>query len=239
MTAQPAAATDALRGITSMATRHVLAELVAAYASRSGQQVALEAAGGVDVVRRIGSGEAFDFVVLASGAIDQLVAQRHVDPGSRVAIAQSGIAVAVRSGAQKPDVTSEDAVREAVLAARTIGYSSGPSGRHLAQLFARWGIADAVARRAVEAPPGVPVGTLIARGDVELGFQQASELVHVPGVDIVGPLPAPIQLLTVFTAATCVVSSRKEAAKALFAFFASTEATTAKRRHSMEPAASP
>jgi molybdate transport system substrate-binding protein len=103
-------------------------------------------------------------------------------------------------------------------------------------LFERWGIADVIAPRVVQASPGVPVGTLVARGDVELGFQQLSELMHLPGIDVIGLLPPEIQVTTVFSAAVCTASSYPAAAEALLSFLASAEADAAKRRHGMEPA---
>jgi len=223
-------------GISSMAARHVLAELANVYERRSGQRVAIESVGGVDAARRVQGGEAFDFVVLAADAIDQLARSARIDPGSRTDLARSGVAIAVAAGARRPDVGDEPAVRRAVLAARTIGYSTGPSGAHLARLFERWGIAEAIAPRIVQATPGVPVGTLVARGDVELGFQQLSELIHLPGIDVIGLLPPEIQLVTVFSAAVCTTSARPEVARALLSFMGSSEADAAKRRHGMEPA---
>ena len=171
-------------GISSMAMRHVLAELGDAYEQQSGQPVVIVSVGGVDAARRVDDGEAFDFVVLAADVIEQLAAGGRVDPGSRTDLARSAVAIAVAAGTTRPDVSSESAIRDAVLRARSIGYSTGPSGVHLVRLFERWGIADAIAPRIVQASPGLPVGTLVARGDVELGFQQLSELMHVPGVDV-------------------------------------------------------
>ena len=224
-----------ITGISSMAMRQVLAGLRDAYEQQSTQSVAIVSVGGVDAARRVNDGEAFDFVVLSADA-KQLGASGCVDPASRIDLARSGIAVAVAAGAARPGVSTESALRESVLRARSIGYSTGPSGAHLVRLFERWGIAGAIAPRIVQAPPGVPVGTLVARGDVELGFQQLSELMSVPGIDIVGPLPREIQVTTVFCAAVCAASSCPTATMALLSFLASPKADATKRRHGMEPA---
>jgi molybdate transport system substrate-binding protein len=227
--------TGPIAGISSIATRHVLVELAKAYERQSGERVTVESVGGVDAARRVQEGEAFDFVVLAADAIDKLARSNRIDRASRIDFARSAIAVAVKAGAPRPDIGNESAVRQAVLAARSIGYSTGPSGVYLTRLFERWGIAEASAPRLVQAPPGVPVGSLIARGDVELGFQQLSELMHLAGIDVVGTLPPEIQLVTVFSAAVCGVSPRPQLAKALLSFLASPEADAAKHRHGMEP----
>ena len=227
---------DVITGISSMAMRDVLAELGDVYEQKSGQPVVIVSVGGVDAARRVGEGEAFDFVVLATDAIEKLAADRRVDPGSRTDLARSAVAIAVAERTTPPDISSESATREAVLRARSIGYSTGPSGAHLVRLFERWGIADEVAARIVQASPGVPVGTLVARGDVEIGFQQLSELMHVPGINVVGLLPPEIQSTTVFSAALCTASNCPAAAKMLLSFLASPQADAAKRRHGMEPA---
>ena len=227
---------DRITGISSMAMRNVLAELGEAYERQTGQPVSVVSMGGVDAARRVDDGEAFDFVVLAADVIEQLAAGGHVDARSRTDLARSAVAIAVAAGATRPDVSTESAIRDAVLRARSIGYSTGPSGAHLVRLFERWGIVDAIAPRIVQAPPGLPVGTLMARGDVELGFQQLSELMHLPGIDVIGLLPAEIQVETVFSAAVCTASHCPAAAKAWLSFLASPEADAAKRRHGMEPA---
>jgi molybdate transport system substrate-binding protein len=157
-------------------------------------------------------------------------------PGSRVDVVTSGVAVAVPAGAPVPDLSTEEAVRQAVLAAPSLGYSTGPSGVALAQLFARWGIADAIASRIVTPPPGVPVGSLVASGQIALGFQQLSELMHVPGIQVVGPLPPAIQITTTFSAGIVHGTAQEAAARALLAFFAAPETAAAKRAQGMEPA---
>ena len=219
-----------------MAMRHVLIELCDDLARRSDQRVSIMAVGGVDAVRRIRGGEAFDFAVLAADAIDDLVRSGHLDAATRVDLARSGVAIAVAAGAARPDISTENALREAVLAARSIGCSTGPSGLHLIRLLQRWGIAAIVSPRIVQAQPGVPVGTLVARGDVELGFQQHSELLHVPGIDVVGMLPPAVDVITVFAAAACTAARDGAAVGPVLAFFASPAADAAKRRHGMIPA---
>ena len=225
-----------LRLISSMATRQVLAEGVAAFTRGGGAEVRLEAVGGVDAARRVAEGEAFDVVALAADALQRLEAAGHLVAGSRRDLMRSGVAVAVRAGAPRPDLSDEATLRAAVLAAPTLGYSTGPSGTQLMRLFERWGVAEALHERIVQAPPGVPVAALVADGRVALGFQQLSELLHVPGIDIVGPLPPAVQITTVFGAAVAACSARREAAEALIAFLASEETAQAKRRQGMEPA---
>jgi molybdate transport system substrate-binding protein len=225
-----------LRLISSMATKKLLAELLADYTAATGQAVELESVGGVDAARRVQAGEAFDIVALADNAIDQLATAGQVLAGSRIDLVTSGVAVAVRAGTPRPDISTEAAVRAAVLAARTLGYSTGPSGVQLARLFERWGIADAIRPRIVTPPPGIAVGALIARGEVELGFQQLSEMLGVDGIDIVGPLPDAIQITTTFSAGIASTCTQPDAARALLTHLASPACDATKRRQGMEPA---
>ncbi|RZJ52582.1 MAG: ABC transporter substrate-binding protein [Acidovorax sp.] len=140
-----------------MATRQVLAELTAGFEQATGHRASIEAVGGVDAAQRVMAGESFDVVVLAADAIAKLLAAGCIVPGSVVDLVHSGVAVAVPAGAPQPDIGSEDAVRQAVLAARSISYSTGPSGVALAKLFERWGIAGEIAGRMVQAPPVGPL----------------------------------------------------------------------------------
>jgi molybdate transport system substrate-binding protein len=216
-----------------MATRELLHELVSQYERSTGQPVVSEAAGGVDVAKRVRAGEAVDVVVLSSTAIDSLVAAGSLLPDSRTDLARSGVSIAVRAGATWPDVRSADAVRSAVLAARTLSYSTGPSGVYLEKLFERWGILEKIRSRIVVPPPGVPVGSLIANGSVELGFQQLSELMTLQGVDVVGPLPAEIQTITVFSGGISSGCAHADLARALLDYLASSAATETKSRFGM------
>jgi molybdate transport system substrate-binding protein len=224
-----------IRIVSSMATRHVLADLVSAFAAGASEPaISVESMGGVEAARRVAAGEPFDAVVLASAALDTLAARGHILPGS-VPLVQSPIAIAVRTGASRPPVESEEDVRRAVLSARTIGYSTGPSGEYLVGLFRRWGIADAIQERLVQAPPGTPVGALMAKGDVELGFQQLSELLSVEGLDVLGQLPSAIQHMTTFAGAVTTASTQADAARTVLDFMASPALADLKRRHGMEP----
>lgn len=231
-----AGATPVLAMISSMATRAVLAELARHYQRLTGREVALESVGGVDAARRIRGGERFDVVVLARDALEALAREKQVQPGSCIDLARSGVAVAVRAGTPHPLIDSEQALKAAVLAARTIGYSTGPSGAALAKQFQRWGIAEALRDRIVTAPPGVPVGTLVAQGAVELGFQQRAELLHVPGIEVVGGLPAAVDVVTTFSGAVGTSTAQLDEATALLRFLCSPAADQAKRRQGMEPA---
>lgn len=225
-----------ITGISSMATRALLAELARAYEARSGWAVAIESVGGVDAAKRVQDGEAFDVVVLASDALAKLVDTGRVMAGSVVDLVHSGVAVAVKAGAPRPDLSSEASVKAAVLAAKSIGYSTGPSGTALLKLFERWGIAAQLQGRLVQARAGVPVGALVASGVVELGFQQRSELIHLQGITLVGDLPEAIRIDTIFSAGICTAATQSAAARALLAFMASPETAEAKRAQGMEPA---
>ncbi len=223
-----------------MATRQLLAELVSGFEKLSGCTAVIEAVGGVDAAQRVMAGEAFDVVVLASDAIDKLLAAGHLHAGSKVDLVKSGVAACVRAGAPLPDISSEEAVKRAVLGAGSISCSTGPSGVALARLFERWGITGEIQGRMVQAPPGVPVGTLVARGEVELGFQQLSELLHVEGISVLGPLPPAIQITTVFSAgihaSVPAGSAQFERVKALLDYMRSPQALQAKQRQGMDPA---
>ncbi len=224
-----------ISGISSMATRQILGELTQRYETKAGAKVAIKAMGGVDAAKVVREGEATDIVILASGPMAKLEAEGHLVAGSVKPFTRSGMAISVPARGARPDIGDEAAVKHAVFAARTVGYSTGPSGDHLLSLCAKWGI-PADSERLVKAPPGVPVGSLVAEGKADLGFQQLSELINVPGTVVLGPLPPEIQSVTVFAAGVASTSKQKAETAALIAYLTSPETAAVKQAQGMEQA---
>jgi molybdate transport system substrate-binding protein len=235
---QISSSTLVLRGISSMATKALLADLTQAYLAQTGVSVQIESVGGVDAAKRVQAGEAFDMVLLASDAIERLIASGHVQTGSRCDWVRSPVAVAVLVGAERPDLSNEAAVKAAVLASPTLSYSTGPSGVYLEKLFERWGIADEVKARIVVPPPGTPVGALVASGQAALGFQQLSELIALPGIDVLGTLPADVAFITTFSSGILAViagdAARVAAVQSFLQFLASAGVEDVKRKQGMD-----
>ena len=225
-----------LTGLSSMATRHILADLARDYEARTGASVEFRSMGGVEAAKLVRAGEKTDIVALASKVMRDLEAEGRVARGSVRDFARSEIGLAVAAGAPRPAVENEKAVRQAMSEARRLCYSTGPSGDHFLALCGKWGLADSVGARALKAPPGVPVATLVANGDADLGIQQLSELIGQPGIEVVGPLPPDIQAVTIFSAGVSTTSAEREAANAFVAYLASAETRDVIRRHGMEPA---
>jgi molybdate transport system substrate-binding protein len=218
-----------------MATRLLLADISALYREQYGIDVHFRSVGGVDAARLVRDGHPFDLVVLASNAIDALIADGHLVADSRTDVARSNVALAVRAGTPRPAIHDAKALRETLLAARSVGYSTGPSGTALMKLLAVWGIEAAMAERFVLAPPGVPVGQLVANGVVELGFQQLSELMNLPGIDVLGTMPRDCAIVTTFSAALCGGAAHPGHARDLLQVLRSSTTDELKRRHGMEP----
>ena len=225
----------AMKGLCSMATHHLLVELVAGYKSRGRGDIQLTNLSGIEAAARVRAGEAWDFVVIAGDAIAKLDAEGHVLAGSRVDIANSAIALAVRQGSAAPDLSTDAAFRAALDRADRIGYSTGPSGVYLLKLFERWAIADSIKPRLVQAPQGVAVATLVASGEVDLGLQQLSEMIHSEGVTVAGLLPPGAQSFTTFSGAVCARAAHPDEAREALAFFASARNDDARQRHGLQP----
>jgi len=224
-----------IKVIASAAVKEAVIELIPAFEKASGHKVTMIWAGTEAITKRISGGEVVDIVLIAAPNIDKLLAEGKLAAGSRVDIAKSGIGVALRAGLPKPDISSGEAVKNLVLAAKSIAYSSGPSGFYLADLFKKMGIADQIKDKVKQTPSGVQVGEVVARGEADLGFQQVSELLHMKGIQYLGPLPGDIQHTTVFSAGLHAASPAPDVAKALTKFLTAPEAGPVIRRSGMEP----
>jgi molybdate transport system substrate-binding protein len=221
--------------MASLAVKEVVLELIPAFEQSSDHKVTMIWAGTEAITKRISGGEVVDIVLIAAPNIEKLISEGRLVAGSRADVAKSGIGVAVRAGLPKPDISSGEAVKQAVLAATSVAYSSGPSGFYLADLFKKMGIADQIKDKVKQTPSGVQVGEVVARGEADLGFQQVSELLHLKGIDYLGPLPADIQHITVFSAGLHTAATAPDAAKALIKFLTGPEAGPIVRKSGMEP----
>lgn len=225
-----------IKVLSSIATREAYLELVPQFERGSGHKVATTWAGTTAIMQRMAAGETYDLVIISSSELDELTRQGKIVSGSRVDLAKSGIGVAVRAGAPRPDISSSEALKRALLAAKTVGYTSGPSGVYMAGLIEKMGIAAEVKPRHRTVPSGGTVGTIIASGDAEIGFQQVSELVHIDGIDYIGPLPADVQCVTVFSCGLQTRAAQPDAAKALVLYLSTPSAVAVMKKHGLEAA---
>ena len=229
------AAAGELKVMASAAVKEAYLELIPAFETSSGHKVTTIWAGTVDIMKRIGGGEAVDLVIASAAALDELTKQGRIVAGSPVAIAKSGVGAAAKAGAPKPDISSGAALKATLLAARSIGYSTGPSGVYLAGLFQRMGIADEIKAKVVQVAAGQSVVEAVARGEAEIGFQQVSELLPVKGIDFLGPLSPDVQQVTVFSAGLPTAAMTSATAKALVDFLRSPAAIPVIKHTGMEP----
>jgi molybdate transport system substrate-binding protein len=221
--------------MSSAAIKPVYLELVPGFEQASGHKVVTRWIPGVDLLKRVKEGESSDIVIMQSRDIDELTKAGRIQAGSRVDLATSVVGVAVRAGAARPDISTADALKRALLAATCISYSTGPSGVYVIQLFERLGIADALKGK-IRQVKGEAAGAAVARGEADIAFQQVSELLPVPGIDFLGPLPAEIQKVTVFSAGLQVTAKQPDAARALIKFLTSPAAAPVAKKWGMEPA---
>jgi molybdate transport system substrate-binding protein len=224
-----------IKVLSTQATEEAYRELVPQFEKATGHKVTTVFTGTLDANKRLAAGETYDLLIMSGPSIDEHIKGGKVVPGSRVDLAKSGVGVGVRAGAPKPDISTTEAVRKALLAAKSIGYSTGPSGLYVMSLFQRMGIAEEIKGKLKQTPTGVFVGSIIANGEAEIGFQQVSELSHFPGVDYVGPLPADIQQMTVFASGILVDGKEADSAKALVKFITTPDAGQAFKKRGMEP----
>ena len=222
-----------IKVMASAAFKEAYLELVPQFERVSGHKVDNLWVPSVQMMSRLKGGEIVELVILSAASLEELIKAGII--ATRTDLARSGVGMAVRSGAPKPDISSGEALKRAVLAARSVVYSTGPSGIYLAGLFRQMGIEDQVKPK-LKQVQGEPAGASVARGEAEIGFQQMSELLPVPGIDIVGPLPPDVQTITTFSAGLHARAKEPDAAKALVQFLTSPEAAPVIRRKGMEPA---
>lgn len=225
--------TEEIRVMSSLAMKAACEALAPRFERESGLRVSMQFVGGVDIGKRLRAGEAVDLVMLAASAIDDFIGEGLLRPASRVDLVRSIVGVAVKSGAPHPDISSPEALRRAVDAARCVGYSSGPSGVYLAGVFERWGVAK---DRLRQTGPGIPAGGLLVSGEADIAFQQVSELLPVKGIEFVGPLPDALQLVTVFSAGTAATAPNAGAARTFTNFLTSASVVPELARCGLEPA---
>lgn len=224
-----------IKVLAANAVKEPFLELAAAFERSSGHKVAATWSGTAGITKRVAGGEVVDIVIVGGANIDKMIQAGSLAAGSRADFAKSGVGIAVRAGLPKPDISSAEAVKKAILHAASIAYSSGPSGLYIAELFKRMGIAEQVKDKLRLPPPEVLVGEVLARGEADLGFQQVSDLVHVKGIDYVGPLPPEIQNITVYSAALHSAAPAPEAATALIRSLTAPQARSVIVKSGMDP----
>jgi molybdate transport system substrate-binding protein len=224
-----------IKVIAANAIKDGYTELVDAFQRSSGHKVVTTWTGTVNATKRVNDGEVYDLVIIGANNIDQLIAAGKLAAGSRADIAKTGIGIAVRTGLPKPDVSTSDAVKAAVLAAKSIVYSAGPSGAYIGELLKKMGVAEQVASKVKQPSSGAEAAKILARGEADLGFAQVSEFLDVPGLINLCPLPASIQNFTVYAVGLHVAAPSPDAAKALVKHLKAPEAAPAIKKMGMEP----
>jgi molybdate transport system substrate-binding protein len=224
-----------LKLLSSNVAKEAYTEMIPQFEKASGHKVVITWAGTNDIKKRIAAGEVYDLIVIASPAMDDFVKDGKVIAASKIDLVKSGIGVGVKSGAPKPDFSSAEALKKTLIAAKSVGYSQGPSGVYLLTLFEKMGIADQIKPKAKVVTPGVPVATVIRSGEAEIGFQQISELIHEKGVDYLGPLSADVQRITTFSGGIHTAAKEPAAAKALQSFLTAPARVPDLKKHGLQP----
>jgi molybdate transport system substrate-binding protein len=224
-----------IKVISTQATEEAYKELVAQFEKATGHKVTTFYSGTINVAKKLADGEQYDLVIMSAPAIDEQTKLGKVVAGSKVDFAKSGTGLAVKKGAPKPNIGNVDAFKAAMLNAKSIGYSTGPSGVYIVSVFDKLGITSEVKPKLKQTPSGVFVGTLIANGDTEIGFQQIPELIHFAGIDYAGPLPGDLQRMTMFSTGIHPAAKQSDEAKALVKFLTAPAAAPVIKKHGLEP----
>jgi molybdate transport system substrate-binding protein len=225
-----------MRTLCTNGMKSVLLELVPEFERTTGSKVVVTWGSANGLLKELETGTGGDLAILTAEAIDGLIVRGKVIAGSRIDLARSGIGIAVRKGASKPDIASPDALKRALLAAKSVAHSkTGMSGIYFPTVLERLGIADEMKGKIVMPEPGTPVGEVVAKGEAEIGVQQISELLPIAGIDVVGPLPPTLQKITTFSAGLLAAAKEQEIAAALVKFLA-TRAPPLLAGRGLEPA---
>ncbi|RDJ21923.1 ABC transporter substrate-binding protein [Bosea caraganae] len=224
-----------IKVVAPNAVKESVLEIGSQFAKATGHKVIFTWGGSEAITKRIADGEEFDIVVTTSQAIDRMASAEKVAAESKVDFSRSAVAAAVRADVPRPNISTVDGVRQALLNAESIAISSGASGRYFEQLFERLGVAEQIKHKIKQPPSGAQIGDLLANGGAQLGFQQVSELLHAKGIVYLGPLPAEIQNYTVWSAGLHKSSQRPDLARALILALAAAEAKGVLRQSGLEP----
>jgi molybdate transport system substrate-binding protein len=222
--------------LTVPALKEISLELVPEFEKAGTRKVVTVYSGTDDIMKRMKAGEnGVDLVILDAGSIDELAGLGKIESDSRVDFAKSLVGVAVPAGAPRPDISSVDALKRCLLSSKSIAYSRSLSGAHVASLFQKWGIAEQLQDKVKQPAPGEFVGEMVARREADIGFQQISELVHIAGIDFIGPIPPDIQLVTMVSGGVHVAAKEPGGAKAWMNFLASAAAAPVLKKHGLDP----
>jgi molybdate transport system substrate-binding protein len=228
-----------IKVLATIAMQSVLEDLVPKFEKASGHKVSLTFGLGVPLTKRVQDGEVADVLVAPRGGIDGLIKAGRLEAGSDTTLARSSVGVAVRKGAPKPDISTPEALKRALLAAKSVSYSNpafgGASGVHFGKVIERLGITEEMKARTKFPPEGGFTARLLITGEAELAVQQIGELISVPDVELVGPLPTDLQSVTVFAAAVPSAASQPQAAMALIRYLQSFEATAVMKVKGLDP----
>jgi molybdate transport system substrate-binding protein len=225
-----------MKVICTNGVKSIMLDLVPAFERTSGTKIVITWGPTNGLLKELEGGAVGDLAILTAEAIDDLIEHGKAVAGSRVDLARSAIGVAVRKGAKHPDIGSPEALKRALIAAKSVAHSkTGLSGIYFPTVLARLGIADAMKGKIVIPDPGTPVGEVVAKGEAEIGIQQISELLPVGGVEIVGPLPDALQKITTFSAGVLTAAKESNVAAALLKFVAA-ESPRLLKQKGLEPA---
>lgn len=224
-----------VRVLAPNAAKESVSAAITTFEKSSGNKVIVSWAGTEAITKRINEGEVVDVVVNAAQNIDRLTTEGKLSQGSRTDFARSSIGVAVAPTAARPDISSIEGLKSALLSARSIAISSGTSGRYLSDLFGKLGVWEQIKTKVKQPPSGAQIGDMLATGEAELGFQQVSELLHVKGIQFLGPIPAEIQSFTIYSGAAHSQASQPEAAQAFLKLLRHAETAAVVRNSGMEP----